>query len=435
MGDISNFFDAKTIAVIGASHDEKKVGFAVFKNLLSSNKKIFPVNPNANEILRRKTYKDIFEIPYELDLIVIAVPAKLVPQILQQAQRKKVKSAIILSAGFSEIGNSKLEDEIKYLANKANITILGPNSYGIIDTNQKLNTTYFSQEFKNSQKGNITFISQSGAIGSAILDTDIKLSNFVSIGNSTQLDFTNFIKYFSDDKNTKIITLYIESLKPNKGRQFIDACKKCKKPIIALKSGKSKEGQKAAKSHTAALASESGVYSGILKQAGIIEVDSIKQLFDVAKILERYDKLGNKAAIITNAGGLGVLTTDACEENKIIIPQLKDSTINQLNKILPPNWSHNNPIDLIGNASAQDYEKTIQILEKENFDFFIILLTPQKMTEPLKTAQTLLKTKKPIFACFLGDKQITDAKEFIDKYEIINFDDPKQMCDTIGKLT
>ncbi len=432
MGDVDIFFNAKTFAVIGASRDDKKVGHVVFKNLLHSDKKVFPVNPKAEKILENHSYKDMFEIPYQIDCVVIAIPAKFVPLALRDAQKLKVKSAIVLSAGFSEIGETELSHRIIKIADEADIKLLGPNSYGFIDPSQKLNTTYFEGIPK---PGNIAFISQSGAIGSAILDTATKLSGFVSIGNSAQLDFSDFIEYYSRDKNTKVITIYLESLKKGRGRQFIETCKKCRKPIVVLKSGKSQTGQKAAQSHTAALASEARVYDGILKQAETIQVNSIKQLLAVAKILEKFPKLGNKAAIITNAGGLGVLATDACESNNIKIPSLSKSLIAKLNTFLPENWSHNNPIDLVGNALAEDYKKTISLIEKENFDFSIILLTPQKMTEGLLTAKALMEMKKPVFACFLGGSQVREAKKFMARFGIINFVDPKEMCDTLGKIT
>jgi len=263
---------------------------------------------------------------------------------------------------------------------------------------------------------------------------EIKLSGFVSIGDSAQLDFSDFIEYYSKDKNTKVITLYLESLEEGRGKRFIEVCKKCRKPIVALKSGRSRAGQKAAKSHTAALASEDGVYKGILKQAGIIQADSIKQLFKISKILEKYPELGKETAIITNAGGLGVLTADACEVNNIKIPLLSKSVMGKLNRVLPKNWSHNNPIDLVGDALAIDYEKALRIVENEKFDFSIVLLTPQKMTEPLKTAKILAKIKTPVFACFVGGNQIKKTKEFMDKKGIINFDYPKEMGEAIGKV-
>jgi acyl-CoA synthetase (NDP forming) len=431
MGDVSDFFNAKNFAVVGASRDSGKVGHALFKNLLESGRRVFPVNPNAKEILGQRCYEDLLEIPYDIDCVVIAVPAKFVPLTLRHAQTKKIKTAIITSAGFSENGNSQLEDRILEIAEEGGIKILGPNSFGIIDSHKKINSTYFSNV---SKEGHVAFISQSGAIGSAVLDRQEKLSGFVSIGNSAQIDFSDFIDYFSKDEKTKVITLYLESLKEGRGQKFIQACKRCKKPIVVLKAGKSKEGQRAAQSHTASLASEQGVYSGILKQVGAIEVDSIKQLFTVAKILEKYGKIGKRAVIITNAGGLGVLTTDACEANGIKVVSLSKKTIEELDKVLNPNWSKRNPIDLIGDALAEDYEKALHIVEKESADFYIILLTPQIMTQTVQTAKVLLKSKKPVFSCFLGGEQTIEAKDFLNRFGIINFKDPKNMCDILGKV-
>lgn len=431
MSDTKLFFNAKTFAVIGASKDPKKVGHTVFKNLINANKSAFPVNPNATSILNKKSYADIFCIPYKIDCIIIAVPAKLVPKILKQAGQKKIPSAIILSAGFSEIGNKELSNSIIKIAREEGIQILGPNSYGLLDPITNLNTTYYQGKLT---PGKTAFISQSGAIGSAVLDSNQPLSGFVSVGNSAQLGFSDFIKYYNKDPNTKVITIYLESLKKERGQEFIKTCRACKKPIIVLKSGKSTAGQKAAQSHTASLASEAGVYEGILKQAKCIQVDSISQLFKTAGILEKYPNLKNSCTIITNAGGLGVLTTDGCESNNIKLTSLSKQTTLSLSKVLHPHWSHNNPIDIIGTALAQDYSNTIQILEKEKTDFLIVLLTPQKMTEALSTAKALLKTKKPVFACFLGNTNVNKAKQFMDQFGIINFNDPKEMCDTLGKL-
>ena len=430
MVEVKEFFNAKSFAVVGASRDEKKVGHAVFKNMLESGKQIFPVNNKAEEILEQKCYKDLLEIPYNVDCVVIAIPAKFIPITLRHAEKKKAKCVVILSAGFSEIGNNDLEKQILKVAHETKIKILGPNSYGFIDPHQKLSTSYFSGIPK---KGHTAFISQSGAIGSAILDSGKKLSGFVSVGNCSELDPSDFIEYYSRDEKTKVITLYLESLKKDRGLEFIKTCKKCKKPIVVLKSGKSSAGQHAAASHTAALATETGVYDGILKQAGCIQVDSIKQLFDVAKILEKFGHLKKRAAIVTNAGGLGVLTADACEENGIEIKELTPTILEKLNKVLPENWSHNNPIDLIGNALAKDYENALSIIEKGPFDFIIVLLTPQKMTEAVDTAKLLLRIEKPVVACFLGGHQVLVAKKFMKKFGALNFQDPKEMCEALGK--
>ncbi len=436
--DISKLLNAESFAVIGASRHKEKVGHALFKNLLDSGKKVYPVNPKADEILGQRAYKDLLEIPYDIDCALIATPAKTTPLILRQAIQKKIPTAIIVSAGFSEFGNNELEERIKQIALESNITLLGPNVFGFVNPYSNTNTTFYKGMPK---KGNIAFISQSGAIGAAILDKIDKLSSFVALGNSSLLDFSDFIEYFEKDKNTKVIALYLESLKPGKGKRFIETCKKCKKPIIAIKSGKTKSGQKASASHTSALASELGIYEGIFKQSGIIEANSIKELFQIARFLKRIEKkqLGNKACIITNAGGIGVLTTDYLSENKILVPGLPEKTKLKLSEFLPDGWSKNNPIDMIGDALAEDYDKTISILKSESwFDFFIVLLTPQYMTETMETAKALIKlkqqTSKPIVACFFGGPQVEEASTLLHHNSIPVFNEPKEMCDVLGKI-
>jgi acetate---CoA ligase (ADP-forming) len=432
MGDIETILNPGTIAVVGASRDKKKVGHIIFKNILESNKEVFPINPKAENILGHRCYNDLLEVPKDIDQIIIAVPAKIVPIVLRQAEKRRVKSAIVLSAGFSEVGNEELEKRIIKIAEETGIKILGPNSYGFINPYQKLNTTYFEGIPK---PGSIAFISQSGAIGSAVLDKNLRLSGFVSIGNSAQLDFSDFIEYYSKDKETQVITLYIESLKEGRGKRFMEVCKNCKKPIVVLKAGKSKQGQKAAASHTAALTSEAGVYSGIFRQCKIIEADSIKQMFDIAAIMVKYPgKSFKEVTVITNAGGLGVLTTDYLQKNNIKNSKLSETTISKLNKILPTNWSHRNPIDLIGDALAEDYNNAIQLTKNEKSEINLVLLTPQNMTEPIGTVRAILKSKKPAIACFVGGESIVKAKEFMDQVGIINFDNSKEMCNALGKI-
>lgn len=431
MGETKNFFNAKTIALFGASRHPQKVGHTIHTNLLKSKSRIIPINPKASSILKQKTYHNLFEVPYEIDLAIIATPAKTVPLILRQLGAKKITNAIIISSGFSEIGNKDLENQIEKIAGQENISLIGPNSYGIILPHLDLNATYYDGPTK---KGEIAFLSQSGAIASTILDQNQPLSSFISLGNCTNTDFSDFIEYLQKDKATKAIAIYMESIKEARGRKFIEACKKSKKPIVILKSGKSQLGQKAAASHTAALASESKIYDGVFRQSKITQVDSIPQLFQVANLKIKYPKIKKSATIITNAGGLGVLTTDYCSQNRINLKKLENKTISKLNKKLNPNWSKNNPLDLVGSATAQNYETALKEIQKTSSGFIIALLTPQQMTEPLQTAKALSKSKFPLFACFAGGQSVEKAHKFLIKNNIPTFSDPYAMCEMIGKL-
>lgn len=432
MRGVEDLINANSFAVVGASEDEKKVGHVIFKNLISSHRNVYPVNDHVERILNHRAYRKLEEVPADIDCVIIATPAETVKELLKEAIEKGASSVVVVSSGFSEIGNHELEEELSEIARRNNVVLLGPNSFGFVNPQTEINTTFFQGRIDS---GSIAFISQSGAIASAVFDKKQRLSGFVSVGNSSQKDFSDFIEYYSKDKNTRIICLYMESLKENKGKRFLEVCKKCDKPIIVLKAGKSEKGKKAAATHTAALASEKEVYSGVFKQAGLIEVDSIKQMFQVAEILDRYPKLKNKTCIVTNAGGPGVLTSDYCEENKIEIPTLPEEAMTKLNYFLKNSWSKNNPLDILGDADSRKYEHTLTILDRESFfDFFIVLLTPQNMAQPLETAKALTQLKKPVFACFIGKEKIQPAKEFLEKRNIIFFDEPKEMCDIFGKI-
>ena len=432
-----NLLSSKVFAVVGAAREEWKVGHAIFKNLLANNHILaLPINPNAAEILGKKCFKDIFEVPYNIDCVIIVVKAELVLSIMNQVARRKIKNVIIISAGFSEIGNFKLEEEVMKIASENGISVLGPNVFGFVNPYTDINTSFFQGV---PEKGNLAFISQSGALGVGILDLALKekigFSGFVALGNSMMLDFSDFIEYYAKDRNTKVIALYMEGLKEGRGKRFIEACRNCKKPIVVLKSGKSREGQRASRSHTASLASESGVYESIFKQAGIIEVNSMRELFQTTELIIRYGKIGRRACIVTNAGGLGVLCSDSCSYYNVEVPSLPANVLEKLNKILPPAWSRNNPIDLIGDALAERYWDVLARLDSENwFDFFIVLLTPQYMTECEKTAELLIHLKKPVVACFYGGEKIDEAKKILKKQDIPLFSDVYGLGRALGKI-
>ncbi|MAG39760.1 hypothetical protein CMI41_02230 [Candidatus Pacearchaeota archaeon] len=428
---VASLLNAKRFVVFGATDKEEKPGYVIFRNLLNAGKEVFGVNIRGGNVLGQRIFKDVGEIAYQVDCAVIATPAKTVPVILRQIAKRKIKNAIVISSGFGEVGNKKFEEHLGNLAKELEINLMGPNSFGFINPYQKINTSFYSGKVS---LGGISFISQSGAIGAGIIDKLKSFSGFVSVGNSVDLEFSDFIEYYSEDEKTKVICLYIESLEESEGKRFLDVCKKCKKPIIALKAGKTPSGKRAGRSHTAVITSEEGVYSGVFKQAGIIECSSIKEMFSVANVFENVENLESKACVVTNAGGLGVLVSDYLSENEVPIMKLESRLEKRLDKVLPYNWSHNNPIDILGDADFAREVDVFKILEKEkSFGFYVVLLTPQHMTEIKKSAKLLTMLRRPVFVCLLGGDKVDVAKNILDRENIFVFDDPKEMCEVIGK--
>jgi len=425
---MKKFFSPKAVAVIGASRDRKKVGNVIFRNLLESNITTFPVNKNATKVEGKRTYSSVLDIKKKIDLAIIAIPAKFIQKVMEELGAKRVKNAIIISAGFSESGEKENEARISDVAKKYGIKIIGPNCLGIIDTHKNINASFFDGMPK---KGNTAFISQSGALGVAVLDWAIKenwgLSKFISLGNMINTNFSDILEYLENDKSTERIILYIESLK--EGKRFLEIAKRItkKKTIIALKAGTSEKGKKAAMSHTGAIAGSEKVYSGAFKQAGILRVKKITDAFEIAR-MKTFPK-GKGVLIITNAGGPGVLATDFAENFELDIVNLPTSVKNILDDKLPYGWSGGNPIDIIGDALAKRYSDVFTTIEKNNFyDSVLVILTPQAMTESEQTAMEIIKfqkrIKKPVFACFMGGEKVERAKLLLDKNNVPVFDEP-----------
>lgn len=392
---LKNFFYPKTIAVIGASNNPKKVGGILINKLLKFQGEIIPINPKHKIISEKKSYPNLNEVPKKIDLAIIAIPPKFVNQTLIECGKKKIRSVIIITAGFKEIGKTKLEEKIIETAKKYKINFIGPNCFGIANPEQRLDTTF---SFLSAKKGSIAFVSQSGALWSFISDYKIGFSKFVSLGNMADLKFSDFIKYLNKDKKTKKIILYIEKL--NDGKEFIKACKKSKKEIIVIKAGKSKESHEAAISHTGSLATDFNIYKGIFKQAKVKQVDSIAEAFGM-KTPEIKTNKKNKIIIITNAGGAGTLITDKYIEKGFKLVKL--------------------PIDILGTASSKDYAKTFNKIKKQkNYDHIIVALTPQSMSEPEQTAKEIveLAKTKSVIAYFLGNRSIQKAKQILEKNKI-----------------
>lgn len=419
--------DPKSFAVIGASKSKGKVGHIVFKNLLKSKVKAYPVNPNTSKVLRRKCYKSIIELKDKVSHAVIAVPAKIVPQVVEECGAAGVKTVIIISAGFSEAGNEELEGEVKEIVKNHDMRLLGPNVLGLIIPGV-FNASFFKGEINS---GGVSFISQSGALGVGVLDSLVNsewgLRSFISIGNAADITITDALKEVLSDQQTSCVVIYAESLK--QGREFMKACSDSDKPVFILKAGTSSAGKRATSTHTGSLAGSDMVYNAAFNQCGAKRIDSLKSLINTGMVYHKHGLLSGKALIITNAGGPGILMTDALEKAGVNIPKLPNKLVKKLNTDLKGvAWSSNNPIDVVGDARADRYAKVFKAVQKYSFyDSVIVLLTPQAMTEPLKTAKELVKfdkkVKQPVMACFIGGPSVDKAVNLLQEKGVIIFRD------------
>ncbi|MBI5074171.1 MAG: acetate--CoA ligase family protein [Nitrospirae bacterium] len=442
---LDTLFYPKSVAVIGASQDSQKVGFAILNNLqkFGYQDKIFPINPKADQILGIKTYKSIFDVPEEIDLAVVSIPAAMVPDCIRDCIKRGIRSAVIISAGFKEAGSAGilLEEELKALRKTGDIRILGPNCLGIINTTNDLNATFAAGMLP---KGRLAFFSQSGALGIAILDwaigNKIGFSKFISLGNKADLNETDFIEYFMQDPETDIILGYIEDVV--EGRRFLEIAKKATKvkPIILVKSGGTQAGARAASSHTGALAGSENAFNAAFKQTGVIRAEGVEDLFESA-LAFHFGKLpkGNNLLIITNAGGPGIIAADMAEKLGINLPQLSRETIEQLMTALPKNASLYNPVDIIGDATSERYAAAIErTLNDPNVDGMLIILTPQAMVNVEETAKTVIessmKTDKPLIASFMGEERVRSSVAMLKAAAITNFSYPEPAVKSFRKL-
>ncbi len=442
---LKKFFSPHSVAVIGASREQGKVGHEILKNLILGgfHGHIYPVNPNAEKILGKRCFPDVLSIKGTIDLAIIVIPAKLVPKCLEQCGQKKITKAIVISAGFKEIGKygANIEREMLAIARKYNIRVLGPNCLGLIDTISYLNAS-FSRVMPIS--GNISFFSQSGALGTAILDwaitENIGFSKFVSLGNKADISEIDILKLLGDDPHTSVILGYLESVE--NGVEFIRIARSIseKKPIIITKAGSTSAGAKAASSHTGSLTGSEEAFNAALKKCGIIRANSIQELFNYA-LAFAYQPVprGNNIVILTNAGGPGILAADASERFRLNLITPAKGTIDELAAFLPPAAGFYNPIDILGDADADRYKNTLDVLLKDRkSDGVIGILTPQAMTEITRTADVFgeasMNTNKPILSVFMGEYTIKEGKDRLTQYRIPNYAYPEQAVEAFGKM-
>ena len=418
---LSAFFSPRTVAVIGATDRPGSVGRTLLWNLISSpfGGTVFPVNPKRKNVLGIKAYQDITAIAEEIDLAIIATPAPTVPKIIEQCAIARVKGIIILSAGFREIGPAGLDLEQKILATarRHKIRIIGPNCLGLMNPGYGLNATFAGAM---ALPGNVGFISQSGALCTAILDwsfqENVGFSAFVSIGSMLDISWGDLIYYLGDDPMTKSIAIYMESI--GDARSFLSAAREValSKPIIVIKGGRTGEAAKAAASHTGTLAGSDEVLDAAFRRCGVLRVDTIEDLFNMTELLAKQPRpRGKRLTILTNAGGPGVLATDSLVKKQGKLTQLSPETIAELDKVLPTHWSRDNPIDILGDATAERYTQALKILAAEqNSDGLLVILTPQAMTDATKIAFQLQETakefkNKPLLASWMGGEKVADG--------------------------
>ncbi|MBS7656166.1 acetate--CoA ligase [Candidatus Bathyarchaeota archaeon] len=431
------FFKPNAIAVIGASREPEKVGYKILKNLIEAGYKgrIYPINPQAPELMGLKCYKSILEVPENIDLAVIAVPAKIVLQVAEECGKKGVKGLVIISAGFSEVGKEgvSLEKQLVNICRKYGMRLQGPNCLGIINTRMNINASFASA---TPTLGTIAFISQSGALGSAILnwalENKVGFTSFISLGNEADLEAADFIEAFGEDEETKVIALYIEGVK--NGRKIIKVAEEVsrKKPILALKAGVTEVGVKAVASHTGSLAGSETAFSAAFKKAGILRVWSLEELFNLILAFEAQPiPKGDNVLIITNGGGPGILVADACEKNGLKLPPLEDASIKTLRENLPPHASFGNPLDVLGDADEKRYLLALQAgLKSEKINALIVIVTPQAMTPAEKIAEVIAKIKtqyfeKPILTSFMGFKSDSNPLRILKENDVPNYHFPE----------
>jgi len=424
-------FAPRSVAVIGASETPGSVGRSLLENLRPFRGHVFPVNPNHRTILERKTFPTIRGVPEDVDLAVIATPAATVPEIVGECAAAGVKGAVIISAGFKESGPAGAELEQQILARRGKMRIIGPNCVGVMLPHIGLNATFAKPL---ALPGNIGFISQSGALCTAILDWSISIqlgfSAFISIGSMADVNWGDLIYHLGDDPHTRSILLYMESV--GDARSFLSAAREVAltKPIIAIKVGRTGAAAKAAASHTGALTGSDDVLDAAFRRVGVLRVDTIEELFGIAELLGRQPRpTGPRLAIITNGGGPGVLATDALIECGGKLAELSAKAVDKLNEFLPPHWSRGNPVDILGDADAQRYERAVEIVARdENNDGLLAILARQAMTESSATAERLrsfAKLKgKPILANWIGGAGVRPGVEILDRAGIPTFEYP-----------
>lgn len=443
--ELRHFFAPESVAVIGASTKPGKVGHDILRNMLSSGYQgeVYPVNPHAREILGRRTYPSVLEVEGPVDLAVIVVPAPAVLSVMEECGGKGVDAAIVISAGFRESGPEGIERErqLAALARRLGIRVIGPNCLGLMVTATGLNTS-FARGFP--PRGNVSLMSQSGALATAIIDWSIQqgigYSKFVSFGNGVDVGIVDLLEAWEDDPETSVIVAYIEGL-PD-GREFMEVARRvsARKPVVVVKSGGTEAGARAVSSHTGSLAGSDQAYDAAFHQSGVLRARALEELFDLAVAFAyQGPPPGRRVAVVTNAGGPGIMATDALERTGLTLAGMDSGIVEKLRTRLPEASNFYNPIDVLGDADAARFTFAVEaVLEDPGVDALLALVTPQAMTEPEETARGVVEkasaTKKPVLACFMGGEAMSEAGAVLNRGQVPNYPYPERAVNALAAM-
>lgn len=434
------------MAIIGAAREPSKIGNVILQNFLEGGftGEVYPVNPNAEEILGRKCFPSAAKIPNGVDSAVISIPAKFVPQAMQDCADAGVKGAVVITGGFGEVGEKELEEKVKKIADDNDIAMIGPNCMGVLNPSAKVDSVFLPiYKLGRPRVGPISFISQSGAVGGCIVDLAARamlgMSVFVSYGNATSITESDLLDYLSAHKETEIIVSYLEGVKD--GRRFMSSLSAVtkNKPVVVLKAGKSKSGIAAAASHTGSLAGAADVYSASFRQCHACEAQTLDELFDYAKIFEQVKACGRRIAIITNGGGNGVLAADAVDAEGLELASFAPSTQKALAEFLPPTTRVRNPLDLIGDADSARYDKALTLAAKDpNVDAIVVIVLFQTAALDSSVVNVIVKAaqacKKPLVVVSTGGEYTEMHRRILDSYGIPTYQSPSSAVKSLRKL-
>lgn len=446
--DLTPMMKPKSVAIIGASRNPEKVGNVILQNYISAGYegKIYPVNLEAGEILGYRAYKSVLEIKEEVDLAVIAIPAAAVPKALEQCGKAKVKSAVVVSGGFAEVGETKLQETIANIAEKHNIAMIGPNCLGVMDTRSKVDTLFLpTKKISKPKVGSVSFVSQSGAVGSTVLDViageGFGLSKFISYGNAAYLDEVDILEYLMNDDETKVIVFYLEGIK--RGKEFVELARKITKvkPVVVLKAGRTAAGVSAAHSHTASLAGNYAVQEAIFRQFGFTVANDISELLYYAKIFAAEVRpKGNKVAVITNGGGAGVIAADEIASSRYLeMAGYSNETKRGLRKVMPPLVNMTNPLDLAGDADELRYMHALNSLGADpNVDMLMVIILYQTPgADPAVTNEVIQKKitlSKPLIVVSLGTEYTQKQTKLLEEGGVPVYDSPISAVSSLEAL-